>query len=504
VVLSMSRPFKHKKTGVYWFRRVVPEKLRPIIGRTEFKESLRTKDPNQARALYPAIARKYDAIIEQAKQGGPLTLSHQQVVALAGAWYTQRLKQDEQNPGDAEGLRSLAGDYNAMIVSGELAEGRKIVASEVDAVLRREGLLVDEKSRTRLADQMFELYTRMIWMLAKRAEGDYRPDSFAEGIPSFRKVAKVSFAVILAGWSKERAPRKKTVYDWDRYTRQLEGFIGHSDASQITDHDAIRWKNSLLDSKLSAKTINTRLTAIRSLFGWAIKNRLLTNNPFKDVTVERKRSAERPRLPFTDEIVQHLLLKASSANAPIKWMTWIQAYTGDRISSVSQLRTSDIKRVQGIWVLDFHADAAHDLETGEIISQKNIASVRTVPIHPAVIEAGLLEYVESLGDGPLFREVKPDRFGRRGGNMTKRYSGWLRKKAGVTDRRYVDHSWRHWFKDFCRNNGIPRDVHNRLTGHSLGGEGDNYGEGHSLKTLYDWICRLPKLGTSAEPTTKAA
>ena len=51
MVLMMSRPQKHLKTGVYYFRRAVPADLRPIIGKREELRSL-AKDLHLARQLH--------------------------------------------------------------------------------------------------------------------------------------------------------------------------------------------------------------------------------------------------------------------------------------------------------------------------------------------------------------------------------------------------------------------------------------------------------------------
>ena len=48
MVLSMTQPFKHPKTGIYDYRKVVPELLRAVIGKREEKRSLKTKDPQIA------------------------------------------------------------------------------------------------------------------------------------------------------------------------------------------------------------------------------------------------------------------------------------------------------------------------------------------------------------------------------------------------------------------------------------------------------------------------
>ncbi|WP_342455461.1 DUF6538 domain-containing protein [Aquabacter sp. P-9] len=46
----MSRPTKHPKSGVYQFRRAVPDRLRTIIGKTEVKRSLGTEPGDDGRA----------------------------------------------------------------------------------------------------------------------------------------------------------------------------------------------------------------------------------------------------------------------------------------------------------------------------------------------------------------------------------------------------------------------------------------------------------------------
>jgi hypothetical protein len=45
MVLAMSRPWKHPKTGIYWLRKGVPDDLREAVGKREEKFSLKTRDP---------------------------------------------------------------------------------------------------------------------------------------------------------------------------------------------------------------------------------------------------------------------------------------------------------------------------------------------------------------------------------------------------------------------------------------------------------------------------
>ena len=52
MVLAMSRPWKHPKTGIYWLRKGVPDDLRAAVGKREEKFSLKTRDPVEAKRLH--------------------------------------------------------------------------------------------------------------------------------------------------------------------------------------------------------------------------------------------------------------------------------------------------------------------------------------------------------------------------------------------------------------------------------------------------------------------
>jgi integrase len=111
---------------------------------------------------------------------------------------------------------------------------------------------------------------------------------------------------------------------------------------------------------------------------------------------------------------------------------------------------------------------------------------------PKPFAEGFLDYVASLPKhGPLFPDIAPDKFGRRGGNATKIIGRWVRKQGIADPRKAPNHSWRHRFKDECRNAGIEKAIHDALTGHASDDEGDKYGLGYSLPVLAAAIAKLP-------------
>ena len=137
-------------------------------------------------------------------------------------------------------------------------------------------------------------------------------------------------------------------------------------------------------------------------------------------------------------------------------MPWVCAYTGARIAEICQLRSEDIKQIDGIWCIAFAAEAG---------SLKNVNSERVVPVHSALNDEGFLKFAVSKRNGPLFDDLAPDRFGSRGGTGTKILSRWIRS-LGVTDKRISpNHSWRHRLKTLGRRNGLAVDILDAMTGH---------------------------------------
>ena len=84
MILAMARPWKHPKTGVYWFRRRVPARLLTSVGKREEKRSLRTKDLSEAKARYRDVAQEIEdhwLALEQAASAQPtVTLTQKQIM----------------------------------------------------------------------------------------------------------------------------------------------------------------------------------------------------------------------------------------------------------------------------------------------------------------------------------------------------------------------------------------------------------------------------------------
>lgn len=72
MVLSMSRPVKHPKTGVYWFRKRVPADIAALTGRKEAIKTLGTKDPEEAKRKYAHVLAEFEREWAGIRLGGHL------------------------------------------------------------------------------------------------------------------------------------------------------------------------------------------------------------------------------------------------------------------------------------------------------------------------------------------------------------------------------------------------------------------------------------------------
>jgi integrase len=185
---------------------------------------------------------------------------------------------------------------------------------------------------------------------------------------------------------------------------------------------------------------------------------------------------------FTEEEAALILRQAEKERDPIRrWVPFLCAYSGARLSEVCQLRHADIFQQGSVWGIKFDPKAG---------SLKNVNSERAIPLHPAVVESEFLKFVDSVGAGPLFADLAADRFGNRGGNGTKIIGRWVRGLGLIDERISPSHSWRHRFKTLGRRHGLTPDIVNAITGHHRKTVADAYGE-FEIEALYREIRKIP-------------
>jgi integrase len=265
----------------------------------------------------------------------------------------------------------------------------------------------------------------------------------------------------------------------------LEKHLGHTDAHRLTPENLIDWKAVMVSAGLRAKTIQgSKLSPVRAILQWGVQNKRLSLNAAEGVSLDVKAKQGERKRSFTDEeakiVLRGALLEKDSVR---RWVPWIGAYTGARLSEICQLRCEDILEIDDVWCIKFAPEAG---------SLKTSGSERVVPIHPALLESGLLSYVSQVRSGALFAELSPDKFGKRGGNGTKMIGRFVRQ-LGLKDRRLSpSHSWRHRIKTLGRKHALAQDILNAITGHGSKSVADSYGE-FPVEALFRELCKIPAL-----------
>lgn len=543
MVLSMARPWKHPDTGVFYLRRRVPADLVPAVGRTLVKRSLATKDPQEARTRHAEALARLEREWE-ALRSGPVDLTHKEVRALVGRWYGWFIARHEDEPGDdpegwgmvVDQLRQLDSwtlDHRDPEADGPRPAGVRsrihaflVKHGAVDEFLRDAGVILSSASRAAFLDALELDFVSAHYRLSQHSEGVYAPDERPASFPAWEPSAprekaptapvkasgKVAITGLLDEWWREAqaAGRKpKTLQSYQSAINRLVAFLGHDDASRVTPEDVVAYKNHRIGQTdprtgkpISAKTIkDSDLAGLKSVFGWAVVNRRLPENPVAGITMKvgKRRRARAPG--FSDAEAAAILRAAlmvergsqtAKTHAAKRWVPWLCAYTGARVGEMAQLRREDVSQLYGIWVVKITPEAG---------TVKN-DQFRVVPLHPHLVAQGFPAFVEASSSGHLF--LQPARDGDVLGplkGLVNRLREFVRREAGVDDPDVQpNHGWRHRMKTVTREMGEDQDVVNAIQGHATQTVSADYGE-FTIRAMAALLDRFPRIAVEGDPTT---
>lgn len=254
--------------------------------------------------------------------------------------------------------------------------------------------------------------------------------------------------------------------------------------------------------RLSPATINSQLLWMSGFIGWAINNGYYhAENPFKGLLVKDQVRPETKRHPFTDEQLQLLFSSpvyrgcrstdvrgryergSMVVKDSLYWIPLIALYTGARLQEICQLYTTDIRQEQGVWLFDFN-------DNGNDKLLKTASSRRKTPIHPKLIDLGLIEYCQKQQQQRLFPDVPIANDGTYSATFSKRF-GYLLKRLGVKTDKTSFHSFRHTFVDRLRSVGVQKEIREAIVGHrAINNAHDLYGSSLSIAVLYEEILKI--------------
>lgn len=485
--------------------------------------SLQTKNEDVAKRRELAARRQLESIFAAASSP-PAKITYRQMVMYSGIVYHASVELHKHNPGKPYLWRATKALHRA-VVEGRIIQAPKFgidtIPDETDlatdlfgpdltrgvnalpvtdstaALEQRFGALADfvlDQHMIRLDhDDRVIFLQEVAWAaidagreLAKNANRDFSPDPVALRFPPLENAPREAVSVtklLNSWWDEAKAGGRKpaTFKAYAGVVRAFERFLKHDDATKVTQDDVIRFKDHRRESGLSLKSIrDVDLVALKTIFGWGLSNRKVASNPAHDVKVAKIGRKQRIRDPGFSDAEALAILRAAFNHQPpkreqpkmtaaIRWIPWLQAYSGARVGEVAQIRAEDIVSESGIKCIRLTPEAG-TLKAGDF---------RLVPLHPHLIELGFDKWAKGR-KGRLFAKSAP--------NRVAAFARAIVPDPGVDS----THGWRHRLKKQARDLGLSERVVDEIQGHVPTTEGGKYGGDTSVKAKARLIQKLPR------------
>ena len=498
--------------GGYVARKWIPADVREAYGRLygggepQWEAWFNSGPVNllQARAKH----REWSSLIEARigniraeRKGEGRTLTPQGARALAGEWYswfTAHMATNKWTNAQWRSYRESAWDglHGVMDVGPPSDDPfehvdmnfiRPFVADEAKTVqfLAVKRLQLDPPSRNLFLDYVARDFFAALDLLVRRASGDFGADDYAKRFPKQGEgVADPDLTPwsLFEKWIAEAKPAASTVNRWRVVFLKLQADFPNAGAAALLPEQMQDWAKGLISTERTAVTVrDVWVIACRTVFAWAIGQKLITHNPFTcwRITVPRK-IRTRETKAFTEDEARMILKAAvkikvrTKSDAAKRWCPWLAAYNGARMGELTQLRGADVFERSSIWAIKISPEAG---------TVKN-RTPRTVPLHEHLIEQGFVDFVNANGRGPLFyneagKKADDDPTNPKRPRAVKardRLAEWVRE-IGVTDPELQpNHAWRHTFKKLRDRAGISEKMLDTICGHSQATTGRSYGE----------------------------
>jgi len=547
------------KTGNYIYRKTIPAALRHLIGRgSEWKVSLGTKSLTDARPLFAAESARCEAAIALARSSlkGESRLQPSDAPKLADRWAAAELAAWERD-GDLTHLFLARSGDDVMtpleVMDEECPSLQALLADAIRKTLTAAGHPAPPSTShmyTTLLREFFLAWQTLCNTALQRYNSDWRSTPALPGAslplsqeaPSQNRIGKgVRLSEVLALWTESKrqdnaglSDISKTIAEYEDCMQRLIRVIGDVPVDQVTKATIHKfrvtlgqlpkggWKPGLAVEALRAQvdhagaptmqlsTIRKKLAFLASIFKFACERLdLIGEDPvsasgvLRDLrtTISKGALHQEPQdkgysqtelvAIFSSPLFKGAWSpKRADYGQALYWLPLLMAYTGARREEVAQLLVSDVEQdaESGVWCLA--------IRPGDGKSLKTVSSRRRVPLHDDLVTLGFLDYKASVPpSGRLFPKLKPHKDGL-GHAIGKTWDNYLKDAVKLQCAAKPAHGFRHAFKTLCREVGIPKEVHDWLTGHAASNVGDSYGSA-PLSRMAEELKKYPSIARMA-------
>jgi integrase len=393
---------------VFYWRMRIPKELQPILKKTEFKKSLRTKDKTIALRL----CRQYIATAEQTFASLRLQLFQSELVG--------------NNGNDPFGQISLFDGIDTP------------VANQTEEPPPR------ESDNELPLSKLIEIYINEV--TSKRGRDISR--GIEKNLMRFMEVVG------------DKPVTQYTIEDRQKYREVLQRIPKRINGPRYKDQSItdILKLNHPEEKRLSVTSVNHRLTDTATFLNWCVKNNLIESHPFKNAVIKKKTSLDKERPALTDTEIKKILENLPINRPSLYWCILISCFTALRQSEVASLDSSDVTCQDGLFCLNINDRGDKRL--------KNKNARRVIPLHPILLKAGIINLAQSQAGNKLFSDIKPYK-GKYGHQVSKDFAKY-RKSISIHGAGQTFHGIRHSVISKLWSAGIPEAHTAAIAGHQRG------------------------------------
>lgn len=251
-----------------------------------------------------------------------------------------------------------------------------------------------------------------------------------------------------------------------------------------------------------AKNLDLELLSVRSVekyiqwynlfLKWLYENEN-TNQHYtiKQPKIKHKVAPNQRRLQYSNSDLKALfscpLYKDTNTKPYQKMIPIISLYSGMRLQEICQLEREDIVKVDGILCFNINSKS----NCGEKKWVKSYSGHRIIPVHSKLFELNIVEYILSIPEGKIWKELKSDKYGKYNttyGKQFQRINNRYILTKNETKKSF--HSLRHTFAYKLKQSGVDERKISELLGHANKSVTSIYTKGFSAKILKKEIEKL--------------
>lgn len=501
------------KNGNYTFRKVVPKELRQIVGKTEIKISLGTTDFHIATINAKEHEAEATRLIENARKllaGEDIRISAEHLEEIARTHSAEqaqagRLASLYTPKAARKKAKSTLNERMNLLHLPTGGSDNEIIDGMVRQILDESKLPHSDFNTNAVRDILVQARWNSLKLQRKGLQGKaWGPppttSSVQTSAPTRTESGGPLLSVVMEDYFKDVTPTAQTEHESRQSVTRFSALHGDQPIASITADQLRAFRDALPDwgdrkangrQPLKGATVNKHLNMLNAILRWASKRDIIDKNPMLAVTRPKQHDSIRRRPWSTEDLVKIFngpWYDAGQTRSGLFWLPLLSLYSGARAGELAQLRSGDISQIDGVWVFEVTSQSAL-LDTEERTTTKNEGSVRTIPVHQKLEEIGFISFVSGIKQAHqtrLFPEFQRGSIGSVAKIFSNTFSDYT-KDLGINKATQSFHSFRHNFKDRCREAGIPEEASDQITGHSNPSTGRSYGTGYSELKLKSYI-----------------